>query len=353
MFLIHPRTSVQEDMARVFPLFKWVPEWLLSRLMLKMTPIVKGKVRYSGQKEVAGWIIVVPLAASQFLTLPRPFLIKRIVQAIRKAEKLGAKIVGLGEFTSVVTRAGTDFGGEKPNCFITTGNSLTASFSVEAINRISASLGLPSNKTAIIGATGSVGNGISWLLAKQGVPLLLISKKQNLHQLSMLKQAIENKFPGSQIEVAADLVGIKQAMRVVVTTSATNEVVKSEDLAFGALVYDITQPHNTSPKICQGRPDLTVVDGGIVSVPGVDFGMDIGLPPGQAYACLVETMLLARFGKEFANYIGPVDCQTAEDMLKLMVEHSDFFKFGPFQSFGIPISLLQDVQGAVLSGASR
>jgi hypothetical protein len=36
-----------------------------------------------------------------------------------------------------------------------------------------------------------------------------------------------------------------------------------------------------------------VIDGGIVEVPGKpDFGFSFGFPPGLAYACMAETMML-------------------------------------------------------------
>ena len=44
------------------------------------------------------------------------------------------------------------------------------------------------------------------------------------------------------------------------------------------------------------RPDVTVIDGGVAAIPGIDLRGDIGLPRGLAYACLCETMLMAFSG---------------------------------------------------------
>jgi hypothetical protein len=47
---------------------------------------------------------------------------------------------------------------------------------------------------------------------------------------------------------------------------------------------------------------VLVIDSGEVLIPGeVDFGYDIGLPPGVSYACLAETCLLAMAGR-FEDY---------------------------------------------------
>ena len=43
----------------------------------------------------------------------------------------------------------------------------------------------------------------------------------------------------------------------------------------------------------KSRDDVLVIDGGMVEVPGkVDFHFDFGFPPGKAYACMAETMIL-------------------------------------------------------------
>ncbi len=46
------------------------------------------------------------------------------------------------------------------------------------------------------------------------------------------------------------------------------------------------------------RDDVLLIEGGLVDVPGeVDFGLDFGLPPGKAYACMAEAMVLALEGR--------------------------------------------------------
>jgi predicted amino acid dehydrogenase len=48
-----------------------------------------------------------------------------------------------------------------------------------------------------------------------------------------------------------------------------------------------------------------VIAGGVVDVPGeVDFGFNFGLPPGKAYACLAETMVLALDGRYESYSLG-------------------------------------------------
>jgi predicted amino acid dehydrogenase len=50
--------------------------------------------------------------------------------------------------------------------------------------------------------------------------------------------------------------------------------------------------------VARERDDVRIVEGGVLDVPGeVDFGFSFGLPPGQAYACMAETMVLAMEGR--------------------------------------------------------
>jgi predicted amino acid dehydrogenase len=46
--------------------------------------------------------------------------------------------------------------------------------------------------------------------------------------------------------------------------------------------------------VAQVRPDVLVIEGGVVEVPGdVKFHYNFGFPPKTAYACMAETMILA------------------------------------------------------------
>ena len=68
---------------------------------------------------------------------------------------------------------------------------------------------------------------------------------------------------------------------------------------------------------------MLVIDSGEVLIPGdIDFGYDIGLPPGVAYACLAETCLLAMDGK-FVDYtIGrELDMGRVKEIYRLFKKH--------------------------------
>jgi len=335
-FLIHPRVSAKEDMGKVFPPLKAIPERILRWGIKHLNPIVRGKVTFPGIKEVVGWIIVIPLTGDQIYSLPRDFVFNKIIQSVQKAKKLGVEIIGLGELISSITDKGKGLI-NRVDIGITTGNSLTSAITVKAIKKVSEMrrLELRKGKVAIVGAGGSVGKGVSLLLAEEGIPLILADRVKS--RIEDLEKKIKSLFSENRVEITDDLKDFQKADIVIVATSATTRIIESEHLKKGAIVYDITQPRNTSPDLLERRRDITLIDGGVIDTPGINYGMDIGLRKEQAYACLVETMMLA-LEERTNNYIGDVSIDNAKEMLKLMEKYSRYFRLAPFQGFGKPLS---------------
>lgn len=336
-FLIHPRESVQEDMARVFWPLGMVPECLLTWGMKHFPPIVRGEVTLLGSDKIMGWIIVVPLASSQFYSSPRRAQ-KMVLRAVRRAEDEGAGVVGLGALTSPFTLGGKTLTRDSGRrAIITNGNSLTAAVTALEAGRACQEIKrttLAEQGVAILGATGSVGTAVSLLLAEQGVPLILLAR--NEMKLRRLRDRVLSQSPGSKVEATIDLGDLRQAGVVIVVTSGAEQILQPRHLKDGALVYDDTQPRNTSPSLSNNGSGVVVVDGGVIATPRIRYGMDIGLPLGRGYACLVETMLLALEGDP-TNHVGAANPDRAKEILELMGKYPDLFSFPPFQSFGVPI----------------
>jgi hypothetical protein len=68
---------------------------------------------------------------------------------------------------------------------------------------------------------------------------------------------------------------------------------------------------------------VLVIESGEILLPGTpDFGYDIGLPPGVAYACLAETALLAMEGR-FEDYtLGRnIEMERVKEIYRLYKKH--------------------------------
>ena len=331
--MIHPRISAKEDMGKVFYPFYFVPEIILQKITPHFNPIARGIVTFSNNKEIVGWIVVIPLSAKQILSFPREFVLKKIIKAIEMAKDLGAEVVGLGEFIASVTRGGEDLAGKVKGITIINGKALTAGTTFRAVEEISKikKIDLAKEKVAVVGAAGSVGRGASFLFAEKNIPLILIDKDQKI-------QGLKNVFSSfNSVAINNQISSIKDAKIVVVATSSTEQLIKPNHLKEGAIIYDITQPRNTCPEILKERKDVTIIDGGVIDTPTIDYGVDIGLKKHQAYACLAETILCALEGIN-ENHIGYANPKTINQMLNLMEKYQNYFNLNIFQSFGKPLN---------------
>jgi predicted amino acid dehydrogenase len=107
-----------------------------------------------------GEFINIPYSAEALTRLPLDRTVKTIRKAVAMARDRGARIVGLGAFTSIVTRNGLllrDLG-----VALTTGNSYTVVATVEGLRATAQrrELDLAGATVAIVGATGSIGRAV-------------------------------------------------------------------------------------------------------------------------------------------------------------------------------------------------
>jgi predicted amino acid dehydrogenase len=113
---------------------------------------------------------------------------------------------------------------------------------------------------------------------------------------------------------------LPEADVVVTATSATGSLVRPRDLRHGAVVCDLSRPANVGEDVARLRPDVLVIDGGVIAVPGQPDLGPIGLDRGLSYACMAETMMLTLDGR-LANMSLGTDL-TAEN-LRLMRSLAD------------------------------
>lgn len=342
-FLVHPRKSAKEDMAKVFKPLGWLSESFLRKIMLYFPPVAfKVKIKVNGKKETIGWIITVPMTGSQLMSLStRRVALKKIQMAIDKAKNLGASIVGLGALTAPATHGGKDIVRKVNGIKITNGNALTAYITVKAIKEIATakSLNLSSETVVVVGATGSVGSAVSMHLAKKWKNILLVGR--NDKKLEELRGNIYDIVPSANICITKDLSQIKKGKIVIVLTSSASKesLIKPEWYAKNALIYDDTQPRETSEELQLLRPDLIIIDGGVVETLGIDYGIDIGFGTHKslAYACLTETVSMA-MDSRIEDHVGHVEFDWVSDE-GIAFEKNAIFKLAPYTSFGIPIKL--------------
>lgn len=339
-FVIHP-VDARRDVARKYPIARWLPEQVVEFGLKFKSPQVISHitgVRSRTGAEVEGWFVVCPLTPRQILTLPKDFVYQRIIQCGRIAADLGAGIIGLGAFTSVVGDGGVTVAKNLPIA-VTTGNSYTVATAIEAAVEANRLLGraLPESRVAVVGATGSIGRTCALALAPDVKSVTLVGR--NVDRLADVER--EAREAGArQASVSTDVQSALEDADIVVTvTSAVDSVIQPGNLKSGAVVCDVARPRDVSTTVARERPDVLVIEGGVVRVPGdhVDFGFSFGFEPGTAYACMSETMMLALSGRFESFTLGKtVSVEQVRETQALAREHG--FGLAGFRSFERPVT---------------
>ncbi|KAF1084733.1 Putrescine aminotransferase [Sporotomaculum syntrophicum] len=344
-FIIHPLDLYQ------YPLFdpslKGIASDALQKLAelgsQQMKPFVMGRTAVVSRagRRAYGEFICLPHTAKEMLELNTEVINQELEKALELAQQRGACIAGLGAYTSVVSRGGLLLQGKVLP--LTTGNSYTVVAGVEAIKLAARrfKMDLSQCSAAIIGATGAIGRTLAILLSEEMQNIILVGNARHpqastrrlrqagayccmhlaeqasrgwqpapdsfganllLMDLPPLGTPVDNWLPvvaeleqQGRLVITTDIAqALPRAQVVLTATSSVDELVNPRWLANGAIVCDISKPSNVSPTVRQIRPDVLVIDGGVVAVPGrPTLGWNFGFEQGLGYACMAETMMLA------------------------------------------------------------
>jgi acetylornithine/succinyldiaminopimelate/putrescine aminotransferase/predicted amino acid dehydrogenase len=329
---------------------------------------------------VEGWLIAAPLMPRQMLRLSPREREQLISDYLAVTKDLGVDMLGLGAFTSIVTRNGIDVADRGLN--VTTGNSLTACAAAESLKTVIREQGsdIAGIEIGVIGAAGSVGRLACLNLARQAGRLTLFGNPHNpgavdklrlvaaeiyrealldhalgrtspigdaaaavtreafpaallgddtAESLVALHRHLEAAFAGrsrtAPIRITVDLSAHLAEMAAVV--SATSQAQGSIDPALfarGAIVCDVARPPDISRR-AGNRADVLIYEGALMRFPeNVSFGRRnvIGAPPGINLACLAETVTLAMSGIRRNFSIGDrPPLADACDVYSLALEH--------------------------------
>ena len=177
-FLVHYATD--QDYLRIDPSFRNFTPGEFDRWQRWLADVGPGVIDHVEQIPSAtghgaeGWLIGVPMLPRQLLEMRPPEMLDVFGRVIQLAKAQGAGILGLGGFTSVVTRGGQRVVGQ--GIAVTTGNCLTSVMAVDGIRKAAEAreLNLCDLHVAVVGATGAIGRLSALMLADKAARITLV-----------------------------------------------------------------------------------------------------------------------------------------------------------------------------------
>ncbi len=327
-FVVHPITI--RDAARKYPIAKYFPDALIESVLKVKKPMVVSQITgiqsITGAK-TEGIFVGCTLTPKLMMSMDLEAVYERIVRCTEIAKQEGAEIIGLGAFTSVVGDGGVTVAQRSPIA-VTTGNSYTVATSIQGALHASQEIGIdPSRSTlAVVGATGSIGKTCAIMLAPMFERTIVIGR--NEERTAELAALLPRATSTTLVEA------LTQADVVITVTSSESEIILPEHLKPGCIVCDVARPRDVSVRVAKERPDVLVIEGGVVEVPGqnVNFNFNFGFPAKTAYACMSETIMLALENRIENFTLGKeVSVEQVQQTIDMADKHG--FKLAGYRSF--------------------
>ena len=289
--------------------------------------IISPEIDIDGTK---GHIFILKLTASQMMNNPRFEIRKKILECMEYAyHTYDIDLIQLGALTTSVTSGGTwivkqdDYKG-----YVNHGDSYTAAIAAQnVLDSLNLFGFLPEDiNLGIIGAYGIIGEAMSTLLSPLFKETVLIGRRQE--KLEELKQKIKGN-----IRITTSLDTIHSDI-IVTATSHPTALLTTDHLKKNAIIIDISQPQNLTEEVCNQRPDIHRIDGGLVRFPK-DFVIPT-LPKGKILSCIAEIIMQA-IENEKQNHVGSIDLSHLQKTQQWGKKYG--FVLDELTNFGKPIKI--------------
>ncbi|CAG4910601.1 Acetylornithine/succinyldiaminopimelate aminotransferase [Paraburkholderia gardini] len=386
-FLIHPLDA--QSYADYDPSLNILNADELAEFAASMDGLIDPVVGSSARIEslagakARGDFIMISHTAAQLRQLSQHEAIAVLNRGIRLACERGARIVGLGAYTSVVSGGGAQLLNQ--DVALTSGNSYTVAAGVEALDDVMHRTGRQwdASAAAVIGAAGAIGSCMAILLSRRAARMLLIGNPAHTREIGrarllavarmivdgalspcdetflpdsvaaqIRRAAVQANAASCQPDTDALIAQLEEQGTLVLTgdiralgetdvalaaTSFPGDVIDETLLRPGAIVCDISRPRSIPASIVDDRPDVLVIDGGVIALPGSPRIGPYGIASGTAFACMAETMLLALEGRfENVSIGSTLDVREIARQQQLARKHG--FTLAGLQSFGRPLA---------------
>ncbi|MBI4115345.1 MAG: SRPBCC family protein [Candidatus Omnitrophica bacterium] len=324
-------------LVRIFRFFKPDLRCVTQDFILKLFELTPSyhsydipEFRSATGKSIHGYFVMCPIIPDMIDASPER-VFQKVVEGCRIGERLGAGIVALGGFTSIVGERFSEKLRTMIKIPLTTGNTFTAAMAVEGVRKASHLMGIDIGKATvtIIGGTGDIGSACAKVLAREVKGIIITGRnKENLNHWKSKLQ----KEGRAKIEVSTDNnKSVRRAEIVIACASSSKSLVDIKSFKPGTVICDVAYPKNTSYMTAY-RNDIFCFSGGLCAVPSpFDLGFDIGLPTKNIlYGCFAEAIMLSLEDKyvDFSRGKGYITPEKIEEIKTIGEKHG--FKLAPF-----------------------
>lgn len=298
-FLIHPLNTAQ--ILTYWPLTRFLPGSLRKAFIkhqnFKVLPLKK--IVSSQNKEIQGYLIVCPLLPDEILQLDEETLLGKIIDAGFVAERLGAKIMGIGGYLAITAD-------KKPMIHkhlkvpITSGSAFTAwsIFQTVFLTAQQRKINLKDKTIAIVGPLNAVGSLCAQEFSEHAAKVILTGDwKEKLQQFSKTLKQLDL----ANIEIEPDVrKAVREADIVINTQTDTINLFSISDMKPKGIIHDASIFQNLS-RNAKLRKDITLIETSTIKLPFAEHtGFDL-IPDNAFCASMAETILLA-LEEKFVTY---------------------------------------------------
>ena len=260
----------------------------------------------------------------------RTFAVERVQQAVDLAAAQGCTVIALGAFSSIITRNGTAIT-PPAGTRITSGNALTVAAAhhriLEACRNASIDPRSPNTRIGVVGATGNIGAVLCHRLTTGNTRfarVLLVSR--NERRLEQLRASLAQSASDADLACSTELDALRTCNVIALTVNANAPLLYPHHLGpqRPIVVGDISVPGSVSDAVRQTEGVRVHPIASVLTLPGEpDFVMSSHSPPGTAFCCAAEAILLGLEPQATAGLrlIGDVDPACVDTLEQLAQKH--------------------------------
>ena len=324
VFLSHPLNISQ--VKSFWPLTRILPVSFIKSYLrhcdFKILPLKK--IKSNQGREIQGYFIVCPLLPEEIeelIELDEELLLDKIISAGYIAQRLGARIMGLGGYLGILAD-------KKPMIYkhlkvpVSSGSTFTAWSIFEAVFKLVKQKVWDMKKLnlVVIGPVTGVSSLCTRKFSEYVAKIILTGESEQ--KLLKLKNMI-NEVNSLEIEIEQDVSkAVKEADIIINTDSQDSGLFNITDLRRETIVCDVSVFQILAEKAKQ-RKDITLIAGGIIKLPKTEsIGLNLYLPEDMIYASMAEVMLLALEERLVNHSLGEnINLDKLEDIANMAVQH--------------------------------